>query len=70
MAYFIRMSSNRAIPGGTLVERKHEPMPCNHFVYRRVSGEYAHRWVRQGDVHETALYIDGEGRIRKAQPGC
>lgn len=32
----------------------------------RVSGDYAHRWVRQGYTHATALYIgeDRRGRTR------
>jgi len=32
----------------------------------RVSGSYAHRWVSQGGIHSTALYLgqDRQGRER------
>lgn len=36
------------------------------FVYRRISREEAHQWVRRGNIHETGLYID-RGRIRYAK---
>lgn len=35
------------------------------FTYRPASREEAHRWVRQGNTHETGLWLDG-GRIRYA----
>lgn len=33
---------------------------------KRVTGEYAHRWVRQGYIHSTALFLgeDRHGRTR------
>lgn len=33
---------------------------------KRVSGDYAHRWVRDGYTHSTALYVgeDRHGRTR------
>lgn len=37
--------------------------------YRRVDGHYAHKWVRDGYQHETALYIDHDNRVRYAFDG-
>lgn len=34
---------------------------------KKVDGGTAHDWVRKGRIHETALWIDDQGRIRKAQ---
>jgi len=34
--------------------------------YRRVDATTAHRWVKSGGLHETALYTDIDGRIRRA----
>jgi hypothetical protein len=34
--------------------------------FDRVSAQEAHRWVRDGHTHETALWIDCDGRIRRA----
>ena len=31
-----------------------------------IPGREAHKWVRQGGVHGTALYIDSDKRIRRA----
>lgn len=39
-----------------------DPSTNNH---RIVSTEYAHRWIRNGDLHETGLWLD-EGRIRRS----
>jgi len=33
---------------------------------RIVSTKQAHEWVRKGEVHNTALWIDDSGRIRRA----
>lgn len=38
-------------------------------TFRRVSADYAHAHVRNGGVHNTGLWTDHNGRIRKAQPG-
>jgi hypothetical protein len=35
--------------------------------YDRVSGAYAHRWVRDDRPHETPLFVDFDGRIRYAR---
>lgn len=40
------------------------------FGFLRVDGAYAHRWVKRGYTHATDLYIDHDGRVRKAGPGC
>ena len=31
-----------------------------------ISGQEAHRWVRNGGIHGTALYVDSDKRIRRA----
>lgn len=31
-----------------------------------ITAAEAHKWVRQGGVHGTALYIDQDNRIRRA----
>ena len=36
-------------------------------TFRRVSADYAHRHVRGGGIHNTPLWIDSEGRIRRAR---
>lgn len=43
-----------------------EPHPYPHFWH--VSAQHAHKWVRDGNTHETALYVD-DGRIRRASEG-
>lgn len=35
--------------------------------YTIVSGAMAHRYVKQGMIHETPLYIDFDGRVRYAR---
>jgi hypothetical protein len=37
--------------------------------YERISGQRAHKWVKEGGHHETALYIDHNGRVRYATDG-
>lgn len=38
--------------------------------YRRVTAEYARRWVKQGLIHETGLWVDGDRvRYAPADPG-
>lgn len=34
--------------------------------YQKITSEHAHRWVRNGGLHETTLWIDIEGRVRRA----
>jgi hypothetical protein len=34
--------------------------------YEPVNASYAHTWVRNGGLHETALWVD-QGRIRRAR---
>ena len=38
--------------------------PCRSF--KIVSGQIAHKWVRDGGLHTTSLYVDGNF-IRKAK---
>lgn len=35
--------------------------------FRRVSASEAHKWVRDGGVHTTPLWVDEDNRIRKAR---
>lgn len=41
--------------------------PYPHF--EGIDASRAHKWVRDGWIHETALYIDTDGRIRRASDG-
>lgn len=65
----IRTSDNR--PYATLTEmtarelREAEQSKPANVSYERVSAAYAHRWVRDGRIHETLLWID-DGRVRRA----
>lgn len=61
MIYAIRQNGNMR----TLVEipsRKHLKPDMEH-----VRPSYAHKWVRDGKLHETGLFMH-EGRIRYAPP--
>ena len=31
-----------------------------------ITGQEAHKWVRSGGIHGTALYVDSDKRIRRA----
>ena len=31
-----------------------------------IPGQEAHKWVRNGGIHGTALYVDSDKRIRRA----
>ena len=31
-----------------------------------ITGQEAHKWVRDGGIHGTALYVDSDKRIRRA----
>lgn len=67
MAYYIR-SYTGPYPSPTLVEATQahvESVDISRVGYDRVDGVYAHRWVRNGYRHETPLYIDYDGRIRR-----
>jgi hypothetical protein len=39
----------------------------NAYTWRRIPADTAHRWVRNGNTHETGLWIDFDGRIRYAK---
>lgn len=64
MIYALRVHLSR---GDMLVEfaSEAEMKKQNGGQYRRVTADYAHRWVKAGHIHETALYIE-DGRIRRA----
>ncbi len=36
---------------------------------RPVSANEAHRHVREGGIHETYLWVNSDGRVRRASPG-
>jgi len=40
------------------------------WTYREVSAPYAHKWVKDGAIHSTDLWVDDRGRIRRAGIGC
>jgi hypothetical protein len=50
-----------------MTQKKTEAADISRVGYDRVSGAYAHRWVREGGHHETPLYVDYDGRIRYAK---
>jgi len=35
--------------------------------YKPVTADTARRWVKDGGLHETGLYVDHEGRVRYAE---
>jgi hypothetical protein len=35
-------------------------------LYLTITGQEAHKWVRSGGIHGTALYVDQDKRIRRA----
>lgn len=39
-------------------------------LYEAIPAWRAHKWVRNGYIHETGLYVDDLNRIRYAEPGC
>ena len=39
---------------------------ARHDRVSRVTAQTAHRWVRDGGIHSTGLWIDWDGRIRKS----
>lgn len=41
--------------------------PCDR--YEQVPAERAHKFVRNDGTHTTGLWVDFDGRIRKAKPG-
>lgn len=36
-------------------------------LFSSISAQRAHRWVKDGGHHSTALYVDSYGRIRRAR---
>jgi hypothetical protein len=38
----------------------------SRWTVERITAQQAHQWVRKGYTHETALWIDCDGRIRRA----
>jgi len=58
----------------TLVElasaKEEQHLQAAGYYVRRVTRDYAHRWVKQDGHHETGLYVD-EGKVKyaKADPG-
>jgi len=37
------------------------------YIYEVVDGTTAHKWVRNGRLHETALYVADNYRVRRAR---
>lgn len=53
-----------------LAYRQQEPGSVAYSVeWRKVSTAEAHRYVKSGGVHSTALWVDDNGRVRKATAG-
>jgi hypothetical protein len=53
----------RAAEGRSLLAD--DPKQTGHH-YERASASTAHQWVKKGWLHETALWVDDFGRIRRA----
>lgn len=74
--YFFRYRNRAQYPHATLVEmtpaeyrdEKAKSAP-DGWEYERTTAQEAHRWVKGGGHHETALYTDENGRIRYAKDG-
>ena len=77
MAYYLatRCTPSVATPGisyrsSMLYEPEHpldlEWLRQNHDYVDRVSAADAHKWVKDGGNHSTALYVGVDGRIHRA----
>lgn len=67
MTYYLRTfvgSRNPVLVEST--QRQTEQADISRVGYDRVSPEYAHRWVKNGGVHETGLWVDN-GKVRYAR---
>lgn len=68
MAYFLRTYTRW--PDRTLVEmtqRATEQANLNLVGYDRVDPAFARKWVKEGNHHETPLYVDWDGKVRYAR---
>lgn len=54
----------------TLVElaspKEERELQAKGYYVRRVTKEYAHKWVREDGHHETGLYVD-DGKVKYAR---
>lgn len=66
MFYAVRETAHTT----TLIELKSDKeeaqVKAAGYHVRRVTKEYAHKWVRQDGHHETGLYVD-EGKVKYAK---
>jgi len=66
MFYAIRETAHTT----TLVEiasvKEEQKLQAAGYHVRRVTREYAHRWVKGDGHHETGLYVD-EGKVKYAR---
>jgi hypothetical protein len=68
MTYYLRSLVGSRY--STLVEstqRRVEQCDISKVGYDRVSPEYARRWVKNGNTHETPLWVDWDGKVRYAR---
>lgn len=74
--YALRYHATAANPYSTLVELTPAQAKAlddrgmlhdGRWGYEYVSNTFAHRWVRTDGHHETNLYLDSDGRIRRAR---
>lgn len=70
MIYAVAQHKNRH--SSELVEFKSvkEMKTCQadwpYMTYSRVTPEYARKWVKQGGIHNTALWINFDGKVVRA----
>jgi hypothetical protein len=46
--------------------RRAERNATEHCWYREVTASRAHLWVKNGGLHDTPLWVDDTGRIRRS----
>lgn len=49
--------------------RDAQALASDNTRYRQVTGQEAHRYIKQGGHHETPLYVDMDNRVRYASDG-
>ena len=67
-AYYRRDGEWRAfcVEEMTKRELKHSKRVNPGRLHLVITGQEAHKWVRDGGIHGTRLYVDSDKRIRRA----
>jgi hypothetical protein len=71
--YVMRTLSHHGQPGNQMLTemtwpqyRRAERAANENCWYCEVPAQAAHKWVRDGGLHDTPLWVDDTGRIRRA----